>query len=306
MSRISDLTFSEFSTQISGTGIGFKVGPFQSRIKCNLEQLHAPLYTFYGDYPVVDAENVFSFCIDMRPGRSLTRPFRRLVRLTVDGIQPHDLMPLGHALPVREWGINLVIAVRAQCYLMLHSAVVERNGSATLLPAAPGSGKSTLCAGLSSRGWRTLSDEFGLIRPDTCLMIPVPRPIALKDESIRIIREFAPEAFIGPVAGGTRKGDVAHLKPSTDSIERQSEVVPASRIIFPLWKQDTSFSLRPIQPAEAFMLLATNAFNYDLLGAPAFRTVRDLVATTDCYRLTYSDLDEATERLSRLADENAP
>ena len=63
-----------------------------------------------------------------------------------------------------------------------------------LLPAAPGSGKTTLCAGLSLRGWRLLSDEFGLIRPGTTDLVPVPRPMALKNESIDVIRQFDREA----------------------------------------------------------------------------------------------------------------
>ena len=52
------------------------------------------------------------------------------------------------------------------------------------------------------------------------------------------------------------------------------------------------------------MGLATNAFNYELLGEAAFRTVGDLVSNADCYRLEYSDLEEATRRLNELADAN--
>jgi len=39
-----------------------------------------------------------------------------------------------------------------------------------------------------------------------------------------------------------------------------------------------------------------------LLGEAAFRTVRDIVAGARCYRLVYSDLEEATARLGELAD----
>ncbi|MBK9234594.1 MAG: hypothetical protein IPO19_00450 [Rhodoferax sp.] len=34
-----------------------------------------------------------------------------------------------------------------------------------VMPAIPGSGKSTLTAGLSLSGWRLLSDEFGALDP---------------------------------------------------------------------------------------------------------------------------------------------
>jgi HprK-related kinase A len=213
-------------------------------------------------------------------------------------------MPVSQALPVFEWGLNLVIALRSHSFLMLHSAVLERNGKALLLPAMPGHGKTTLCAGLSHRGWRSFSDEFGLIRPGTHEMIPLPRPMALKNESIEVIGDFAPEAFIGPSTPNTRKGTVAHLKPTADSVARQNENAPVGMIVFPKWVKGASLNLRPISKGESFMGLATNAFNYELLGEAAFRTVGDLVSTADCYRLEYSDLEEATRRLNELADAN--
>jgi HprK-related kinase A len=211
-------------------------------------------------------------------------------------------MPISQALPVLEWGINLVIAFRSHRFLMLHSAVIERRGHAMLLPAAPGYGKSTLCAGLSLRGWRTFSDEFALIRPGTGQMLPVPRPIALKNQSVDVIRQFADDAYIGPLSVGTRKGDVAHLKPSTDSILRQSESAPVNLIVFPRWISESDTRIEPLARAEGFMLLATNAFNYELLGEPAFLTVRDFVANANCFRLTYSDLEHATATLAELQD----
>ena len=133
---------------------------------------------------------------------------RRCVRFLVDGRAPHEDLPARQALAVLEWGLNLVIALRMHCYLMLHSAVLERAGRGLLLPAAPGFGKSTLCAALANRGWRLLSDEFGLIRSGTTDLLPLPRPIALKNESIDVIRAFAPDAYIGPSIPNTRKGTV--------------------------------------------------------------------------------------------------
>lgn len=227
-----------------------------------------------------------------------------MVRFTVDGRQPHEDMPADQALPVLEWGLNLVIALRCHYFLMLHSAVVERNGNALLLPASPGDGKTTLCAGLSSRGWRTLSDEFGLIDPDTCTLIPVPRPMALKGASIDVIREFAPAAYIGPETHKTRKGTVAHLRPTAHSVSSQTIDVPATMIVFPRWVAGASTTLDPISRAEAFMFLAANSFNYELLGETGFRTVHRIVSGTICHRLVYSDLEDAVRQLTKLFEAN--
>src|SRR4029079_4735133 len=130
----------------------------------------------------------------------------------------HDDLPVGHALAVLEWGLNLVIALRSHSWLMLHSAAVERSGGVLLLPAWPGAGKTTLCTALAFRGWRLLSDEFGLVEPRSRLIAAIPRPMPLKNEAIEVIRAFAPDAELGPTIPNTRKGTIAHVKPPSDSI----------------------------------------------------------------------------------------
>ena len=298
----SGLSLNEFGGFLSGPGLGVQIVPFSALVGTDIGSLTEPLYRLYEDYPLLPQDSVYSFHARLQKRRASPRFYRRLVRFSVDGRTPHEDMPATQALPVLEWGLNLVVALRCQCFLMLHSAVLERNGRALLLPAAPGDGKTTLCAGLAHRGWRILSDEFGLIRPDSREMTPIPRPMALKNESIEIIREFAPDAHIGPATPNTRKGTVAHVKPTAESIARQAEVAPASMVVFPRWVAGAQLSLQEMTKGEGFLRLATNAFNYELLGEAAFRTVCDVVSGARCYRLVYTDLEEATARLGELAD----
>ena len=59
----------------------------------------------------------------------------------------------------------------------------------------PGSGKSTLAAGLVYRGgWRLLSDELALLSLGDGAVSALPKPISLKNESIAIMKRFAPGA----------------------------------------------------------------------------------------------------------------
>ena len=51
------------------------------------------------------------------------------------------------------------------------------------------------------------------------------------------------------------------------------------------------------------MALATNAFNYEMLGEYAFETVRRLVEQAVCLEFRYSSLSEAVEVMTRLVDE---
>ncbi len=300
MLRVRDLSIDEFGERLR-SGLGMAIGPFAAHIRAEPESLVEPLHLLYADYPVLPRESVFSFHARLDCERAFPRVNRRLVRFSVDGQVPHELMPAEQALPVLEWGVNLVIAMRSHAFLMLHAAVVEFDGGAMLLPAAPGFGKSTLCAGMSLRGWRLLSDEFGLLRPRTTDLIPVPRPVALKDDSIDVISDFANDSVIGPATPNTRKGTVAHLRPSGTSIAQADQAAAARWIVFPRWQPGETSRLTPISGAEAFMMLATNAFNYELLGEAGFDTVAEVVRTSRCFRFVYSDLDEAVECLTAMA-----
>ncbi len=290
---------------LSGAGVGLRIGPFDVRWQIRDASLHEPFLRLYRDHPIVDCGRVFAAHVRLEPRwRVFPRP-ARLVRFSVDGMVPHEDMPAEHGLAVLEWGLNLALAMRAHGYLLLHAGALERAGRALLLPAAPGEGKTTLCAALAHRGWRLLSDEFGMLRPGSIELLAIPRPMPLKNESIEVLRRFTPDAEFGPLIPGTRKGNVAHVKPPTDSVRRAGETAAARWCVFPRWQAGAALALEPVSPAEAFMGLTTNAFNYELLGEAAFRTVAELVQRTRCFRLNYSDLEEAAGALTALADADA-
>lgn len=132
--------------------------------------------------------------------------------------------------------------------------------------------------------------------------MPVPRPMPLKNESIAVIRAFLPESEIGPEIVGTRKGTVAHVRVPTASVARAAEEAPAAWLVFPRWIAGAQLALTELPKAEGFMRLATNAFNYDVHGEPGFQALRALVDRSRCFRLEYSQLDEAVAALRDLAD----
>ena len=303
--RVADLSMSEWASLMSGEGLGLSIGPFNCHLRLTAETIYGPLKALYSEYPVLTTGEILNFRVLLEPRRRFPRLDQSMVRFSVDGQCPHEDMPASQALAVLEWGINLVIAMRAHCYLMLHSAVLERDGVGLLLPAAPGFGKSTLCAALAHRGWRLLSDEFGLVRPATSHFVPVPRPIALKNGSIDVIHDFAPGAFIGPSIAGTRKGTVAHVKAPSDSVRQQHAPAKPGLIVFPRWREGRTLELESLSKSEGFMMLAMNAFNYELLGEAGFETVSNVIRQSNCYRMEYSDLDEAIAAIDAIALEQA-
>jgi len=256
----------------------------------------------YSSYSLESSE--FSdFKINLSPHGMIHRFWRPQVQFWLDGKAPFQPFPRDTALPFLEWGLNWCVATHAHQYLMLHAGVVEKNNQALILPAWPGSGKSTLSAALCQRGWRLLSDEFGLLQPKNGLLAPFPRLVALKNESIAVFRDFAPDAVMGPEYPKTRKGTVCHLRPPTDSIERDQETARPRWIVFPKFRKGASMHLRPVEKTEAFVTLSGHSFNYDLIGLRGFQAMTGLIDACDCYTFEYGgDLEQAVAQLNALAD----
>jgi HprK-related kinase A len=213
---------------------------------------------------------------------------------------PFEPYPQNHAFPLLEWGTNWCIAMRGHRFLMLHAGVLERNGKALILPAMPGSGKTTLAAALAHRGWRFLSDEFALVDGDQGMVHPLPRAAPLKNDAIDVIRAFAPAAEIGPVFEKTRKGTVAHLRPPRDALERQHETAEPAWIVFPRYIAGHGLRIRTLSRGMAFTRLSQNSFNYRILGATGFERLTTLIRRCACFSAEYGRLDDIAAAVESL------
>lgn len=298
---VGQVPYEKLSTTLSNPGLRVKIGPFNTRIQTKSLTLANQLYNLYEDYNLADDE-IAEFHVSMETVRPIKKRFLPYVRFQIDRRSPFSLFPMEQALASLEWGINLVIASRVNHLLLLHSAVVEKNNHVVLLPAWPGSGKTTLCTVLAHRGYRLFSDEFGLMEPQKKIFLPIPRLMPLKNESIHVIKDYLPEAKIGPEIRKTQKGTIAHVRPPKESIMRSAETATAKWVIFPKWIAGSSFKLEPLADSEAFLLLANNSFNYESLGEAGFRAVAHIVRTCFCYKLVYSDFEDVINAMNDLTD----
>jgi HprK-related kinase A len=301
MLTVADLPRSELAARLAGPGLVLRTGPFANRIHTDIPRLADGIALLYADYPVDAADCFADFHLALRRAGGLRRWFHPQVRFDHDGATPFKPLPLAQAYPMFEWTLNWCVSHRAHRYLIIHAAVLERHGRAVILPAPPGSGKSTLCAALVTRGWRLLSDEMTLVRLDDGMLAPLPRPVSLKNASIGVIRAFAPDAVLSDPVDNTTKGTIAHLKPPAASIARAAEPARPSLIVFPRYEAGAATSLAPLPKARAFMQVAENAFNYQVLGADGFAALGRLVDATGQYEFRYSRLDEAIGVFEQLA-----
>ena len=286
--------------RLAAPGIGLSIGGARVRIRSDAPGLAAAFLAVYGHYSLEEASGFFDATVEVRRVRGLRRYIRPQVRLVVDASAPFEPFPADTHLPLLEWGMNHALAERFLHSLLLHAGVVEKAGMAIVLPAVPGSGKSTLTAALMCSGYRLLSDEFGALSLGSGALMPMLKPIALKNESIGEIRRRYPMGVIGPVFPRTRKGDVAHLAADDASIARRSESAVPRLILFPLFSKGAEVRVEDVDSATAFGKLAVNSFNYEFLGRQSFDAVARLVRTCACKRIVFGDLAAAVKSIDDL------
>lgn len=298
---LSTLTKDDLDRAVGGKGVSLQTGPFVFRVRSNIPSVARGLQLLYADYPLIPDDEFVDFDMRMERGVGLHRWVHRQVRFVCDGGSPFKPLPISHAYPLLEWAMNWCISTQAHQYLMLHAAVIERDGHAVILPAPPGSGKSTLCAALIHRGWRLLSDEMTLISTVNAEIIPLCRPVSLKNESLNIIRDFAPSAVFGDIVPDTSKGSVGLMKVEKHHLDRVKSTARPGWVIFPKYVPAATARLTPRSRADSMLELGRNAFNYGLLGASGFHTLADVVDQSDCYDFEYSELDDAVQIFKTLA-----
>lgn len=297
--KLTDLSISELQYRFSTRGVFLKTGSLTFAIRSTIPLVIETIQRLYGAYALADSEDFADFYVELKQPRGLRKWFHPQVLFDFDGRIPFKPLPLAQAFPMLEWGMNWCIANHCHNWLIIHAAVVEKNGQGVILPAPPGSGKSTLCAALVGRGWRLLSDELAVIDPSNGKLIPIPRPVGLKNDSIEILQAFLPEAKFGPACKDTRKGTVAHMAASASDCVNTERVKP-EWIVYPKYEAGSETVLQAHPKGDSLVQLASNSFNNQVLGRKGFETLASLVETTNSFDFRYSQLEEAIKTFDDL------
>lgn len=287
---------------MEGPGIYLRTGAFVTHVRSAIQSVSQGIGLLYADYPLAD-EDFADFHVSLERPANLRRWYRPQVMFRFDGKSPFKPLPLEQAFPMFEWGLNWCVSSHVYRYLIIHAAVIERSGFAAVLPAPPGSGKSTLCAALVNRGWRLLSDELTLVGIDDGKILPLPRPVSLKNTSIDIIKSYVAGSVFSPTVMDTSKGSVAHMKPPADSVRRVNEKARPAWVIFPRYQSEANATMVALPRARALMRVAENAFNFHALGTRGFETLANMIGTSLCFEFTYSRLEDAVATFASLESE---
>ena len=305
-STLSSLPHSALRQRLaSPDGLRLRIGRFVTSIRSRHAQVADGLSTLYADYPLAGDDSFCDYAVEVARGDGLRKFLRPQSQFRFEGMQPFKPLPGDQAFAMLEWGLNWVFTNHAQHYLIIHAAVLERDGQGLILAAPPGSGKSTLCAGLALRGWRLLSDELAMVGLEDGLLLPLPRPVSLKNRSIDIVRALPGDPVIGPLAHDTAKGTVAHLKPPRTSVEEALTRVQPRWVVLPRFEAGSECMVQPMGRAHMFMSLVSNAFNYPRLGVTGFQAMGRLVEACDGYTARYGSLDQIVPVLESICSRPA-
>lgn len=306
MPRLADRSDHDVAALLAQEGIRLNLGSACAHVRSDIPSVAPTFRRLYGAFAPEPERRFSDVTVRLRRVRGLRRFLAPQIEFEVDGEVLFEPFPADTHMPLLEWGMNFLFAQRLNHRLLLHAGVVEKAGRAVVLPAMPGSGKSTLTAALALSGFRLLSDEFGVVSLEDGSLYPLLRPIALKNQSIDVIAAFAPSAVIGPQFPKTRKGTVAHLAPAMDSVAKCEVPAAPALVIFPHYEPAADLSLEPMPKSRAFAKLSLNSFNYEILGPDGFDAVGALIERSACYRLAYSDLGSAIDHIDSLLGVNMP
>jgi hypothetical protein len=206
-----------------------------------------------------------------------------------------------HAVTVVETGA--VWALLDTAALLVHGALIARDGRGILLAGRGESGKSTLACALWARGAALLGDDMVIVDPATSEARSAPRRVSLRAPS----RAVLGDALYERVARGPSSVDLGDSRLfHPDEIQRypRSVKVPLAAIVF-LSRRDGAAEparLAPIAPAHALLALVpyTNRRSLEVLG-PAIRTLTPLADRVPAFDLGRGPIASMAQAIEGLA-----
>jgi HprK-related kinase A len=203
-------------------------------------------------------------------------------------------------LPHLEWAVNWQIALYFKGYLQVHASAVELNGRTILFPGSPGSGKTTICAGLLSKGARYFSDEFALIEPRTLRAHPYPKALCIKESSIKVLEEACPYLRFESRWIKKTKGVVAFLDPWQMHDHPIAQPAKIDFVIFPTFLAQATAELLPVSKAEVAFNLNKHSLNFLDFREQGIDILADIASSAPGFSLRMGNLEPTCQLITDL------
>ena len=172
-----------------------------------------------------------------------------------------------------------------------------------LLPAPPGSGKSTLTASLVHAGFTYFSDEVALLQEGSFNVFPVPLAICIKDSGIDALADRFPglRGLQVHLRGDGKR--VAYMPPPPESRPASDEPRPVAALVFPRFTLGAAASLVPLSKFDALKHLMDECMVVSSpLDAAKVDAMVEWISGIPCHILSYGSIDEAVAAVRSVFD----
>lgn len=283
--------------------LAFDMGSVSFSVQARASRLLPFLYDQYRDCPVSSQPSLTHFNVKLDAPTMLRRYIKPQIMPFHTGFTGLLPLPLSMAALSLEMGLNLHVALGTMRHLLLHASVVaDKDDQAVLMPATSGGGKSTLAGLMMEQGYRLLSDEFGIINPETSMLNAFPRPVSLKNESISVITAAAGRKSMSETFMDTPKGDIAYRRPRVEDFDKRHVPAQAKMIVFPEYtpKAADGGTVTKLKATDCLLRMIPGSTNYKMLGEQGFDCLLGLAEKTPAYAISYNSTEDSMALMRSL------
>jgi hypothetical protein len=180
--------------------------------------------------------------------------------------------------------------------LALHAAALAGSGRMLLLSGHPGAGKTTLALALVQAGFGFAGDDLALLDAQGAVT-GVPLSPAVKAGAWKLVAPFRPDLRDSPIF---RRPDGMRVRYPPPQGLVPARPHPVGWLVLLDRRTGAAAALTRADPRDAVRWMLKESYTRDRrLAAAGFTAMARCLDKADCYRLTYSDLEDAVGLLHR-------
>ena len=193
--------------------------------------------------------------------------------------------------------INVIFQKDDDFWLMtVHASAITDGKKSILIPAEPGSGKTTMAALLQDRGFKLVSDDFVPIDRNS-FAYPFPIAMSVKQGAVSLLATIYPDLEEKPLNYINPQKIVRYLSPENDH-DFYKRPLPVKEFVFIKYDPSVEFEWIRLDPITGIKKLLDQSWVSPKIGTAEI--LFEYLANWSFCQLTYSNNEKALEVINNL------